>query len=109
MEFRDATLLRIYFAEDDSHGDLPLYHALLREAHNLKLAGGTVLRGIGGYGPDSLRVNFFQFRTEARPIVVEIIDSEEKINAFLPVAARLLDSGAITVEKIKFFATAKAG
>lgn len=73
----------------------------------MKLAGGTVLRGIGGYGPGSLKAKFFQFRTEARPIVLEIVDTEEKIDLFLPVAAEMLESGAITVETVKFFSTAK--
>jgi uncharacterized protein len=106
MELTEASLLRLYLSEDDAHGALPLYDALLRKAHEMQLAGGTVLRGIGGYGPASLKTRFFQFRTEARPVVVEIIDRAEKIDAFLPIAAAMLESGAITVEKVSFFSTA---
>ncbi len=106
MKLSQASLLRLYLSEDDAHGTVPLYDAILRKAHEMQLAGGTVLRGVGGYGPASLKARFFQFRTEARPVVVEIIDSEEKIDAFLPVAAAMLESGAITVEKVSFFSTA---
>jgi uncharacterized protein len=106
MKLTDASLLRLYLSEDDALGTVPLYDAILRKAHEMQLAGGTVLRGVGGYGPASLKARFFQFRTEALPVVVEIIDTPEKIDAFLPVAAAMLESGALTVETVSFFSTA---
>jgi PII-like signaling protein len=112
MEFRDASLLRIFFSEDDAYGELPLHDAILRQAHEMKLAGATVLRGIGGYGSTSLHVKYHQFKTEARPIVVEIIDSEEKIAGFLPTIEAMLaggGGGSMSLDKVRFCAIAPAG
>jgi len=70
----------------------------------MDIAVGTILRGIGGYGPSSLHSKLFNIRTEGHPLVLEFVDTEEKINRFLPVAAGMLDSGAVTIEKVKFYA-----
>ena len=104
MELQDASLLRVFLSEDDVHNGRELHHAILAKAHSMEIAGGTVLRGVGGYGPASLQIKHFQFRTEGHPLVLEFVDTEEKINLFLPVAAAMLDSGAMTVERVKFYA-----
>lgn len=85
------------------HGGQEVYVEILCKAHAMEIAGGTILRGIGGYGPTSLHQKYFQLQTEGHPLVIEFIDSEEKIDRFLPVAAAILDSGAMTVEKVKFY------
>lgn len=103
MELQDASLLRIFLSEDDMHSGQEVYVEILAKAHALDIAGGTVLRGIGGYGPTSLHQKFFQLQSEGHPVVLEFIDTEEKIDHFLPVAAAILDSGAMTVEKVKFY------
>jgi len=104
MELSDGRLLRIFLAEDDSYGEEPLYEAILRLAQDMKMAGATVLRGFRGYGPSSRQVKHFLRTTEARPLVVEIIDSEEKIDRFLPMVEEVLDGGAMTIEKVTFCA-----
>ena len=105
MEFRDASLLRIFFSEDDIHDDgRPLVDAILRAAHAAGLAGATVLHGRGGYAPSGLRDAHFQFRREALPIIVEIVDLAGKINDFLPVLDRLVVSGAVTVTPLRYAA-----
>ena len=85
MEFRDASLLRIFFSEDDIHDDgRPLVDAILRAAHAAGLAGATVLHGRSGYAPSGLKDAHFQFRREALPIIVEIVDLAATIADFLP-------------------------
>lgn len=103
VELKDASLLRIFLSEDDLHGSQQLHEEILRVAHAKGIAGATVFRGVGGYGPTSLRQQYFQFRTEGHTLVIEIIDTEEKIEAFLPIAGSMLITGAITVEKVKVF------
>jgi len=109
MVVREARLLRIFLAEDDTYGEQALYDAILREARHRELAGATVLRGLCGFGPRSRQVKFFQRTTEARPLVIEIIDSEEKIDRFLPVVEAMLDGGAMTIETVRFCTPATRG
>jgi hypothetical protein len=105
MEFRDASLLRIFFSEDDIHEDgRPLAEAILRAAHAAGLAGATVLHGRGGYAPSGLLDRHFQFRREALPIIIEIVDLTPKINDFLPELDRLVVSGAVTVSPVRYAA-----
>jgi PII-like signaling protein len=99
---KDAVLLRIFFGEDDRFEQQPLYEAIVLKARDMHLAGATVLRGPLGYGHSSrlhtakiLRLSF------DLPIVVEIVDTESKINEFLPVLDRMMSSGLITMEKVQ--------
>lgn len=101
MEFRDASLLRIFISEDDIHDDRPLAEAILRAAHAAGLAGATVLHGRGGYAPSGLKDAHFQFRREALPIIIEIIDVAAKVDDFLPILDRLVISGAVTVQPVR--------
>jgi len=104
MEFRDASLLRIFISEDDMHEGRPLAESILRAAHATGLAGATVLHGRGGYAPSGLGVEHFQFRREALPIIVEIIDLAAKIEGFLPRLDRLVVSGAVTIQSVRYAA-----
>ena len=83
---KQATLLRIFVGEDDRHGHQPLYQAIVLKAREMHLAGATVLRGPMGYGHSSrLHTAKILRLSEDLPVVVEIVDSEERINGFLPV------------------------
>jgi PII-like signaling protein len=99
---RDAVLLRIYFGEDEKAGHLPLYEAIVLKAREMHLAGATVLRGPMGFGKSS-RIHTAKILrlSEDLPIVVEIVDAEEKINAFLGALDGMIGSGLVTLEKVK--------
>jgi PII-like signaling protein len=99
---RDAVLLRIFIGEDDKHGHVPLYEAIVLKARELHLAGATVLRGPMGYGHSSrLHTAKIVRLSEDLPFVIEIVDSEEKINAFLPVLDSMMGNGLVTLEKVQ--------
>jgi PII-like signaling protein len=97
---RDAVLLRIFFGEADKYRALPLHEAIVLKAREMHLAGATVLRGQVGFG-HSTRIHGTKiFRlSQDLPIIVEIVDSREKIDTFLPVLDRMMTSGLITIEK----------
>jgi len=101
---RDAVLLRIFIGEDDQHRHLPLYEAIVLKAREHHLAGATVLRGPMGFGHSSRLHTAKVLRlSEDLPVVVEIVDSEEKINAFLPLLEAMMGggSGLVTMEKVQ--------
>lgn len=100
----NAKLLRIFIGESDKAGNRPLYEAIVYEAKKQGLAGATVLKGVMGYGANS-RVHtakLFDISADL-PMVVEIVDSEEKIRAFTLIVEQLFEStrsgGLITIEK----------
>jgi PII-like signaling protein len=101
---KDSRLLRIFIGEFDKVGHQPLYEALLFEARNRGLAGCTVLRGIMSYGASTTvhSAKLIEISQDL-PIVVEIVDEEEKINEFVNVADTLMQKaacgGLITIEK----------
>lgn len=100
-----SKLLRIFVGEVDRIGHQLLYEALLLAAKENGLAGGTVLKGIMSYGPSSrIHVARLIELSEDLPIVIEIVDTEEKIDSFLPVVNELFEKcgrgGLITVEKV---------
>jgi uncharacterized protein len=97
----DAMLLRIFIGDDDTYDDQPLYGAILDAARAAQLAGVTVLRGIAGYGRSAHRHEIFRGFSNDLPIVVEIIDSEEKINAWLPILQSMLRGGLVAVENVR--------
>src|SRR5574342_1029022 len=98
---RDATLLRIFIGEDDKADGKPLYEAIVLKAREQHLAGATVLRGPMGYGHSSrLHTTKILRLSEDLPIVIEIVDSEEKINEFLPILDAMMTSGLISLERI---------
>jgi PII-like signaling protein len=107
---KDAMLLRIFFGEDDRFEHQPLYEAIVQKARSMHLAGATVLRGPMGFGHSSrlhtakvLRLSF------DLPIVVEIVDTEVKINEFLPILDGMMTSGLITLEKVQVLQYGKEG
>jgi PII-like signaling protein len=99
---RAAVLLRVFFGEADTFAGQPLYQAITLKARELHLGGATVLRGPMGFGQSSrLHTAKILRLSEDLPIVVEIVDSEEKINAFLPVLDAMMSSGLVTLEKVQ--------
>ncbi|HEX5452493.1 MAG TPA: DUF190 domain-containing protein [Stellaceae bacterium] len=99
---KDAILLRIFLGEDDHHGHQPLYEAIVLKARELQLAGATVLRGPMGFGHSSrLHTAKILRLSEDLPFIVEIVDSEPKINTFLPVLDGMMSSGLVTIERVQ--------
>jgi PII-like signaling protein len=99
---KQAVLLRIFIGENDRAGGLPLYEAIVLKAREQHLAGATVLRGPMGFGASSrLHTAKILRLSEDLPLVIEIVDSEEKINAFLPLLDGMMSSGLITLEKVQ--------
>jgi PII-like signaling protein len=101
-EIAEATLLRIFVAENDRlHGRL-LYHALVEKAQEMKMAGATVLPAPAGFGQS--RMMRSELNVDAGPIlpvVIEIVDTEENIARFLPAIDGMIDSGLVTMEKVR--------
>jgi hypothetical protein len=98
---RDAVLLRIFIGEQDRWEGKPLYDAIVMRARETHLAGATVLRGAMGYGHATRlhRANFLDI-SEDLPVIIEIVDTEAKVNAFLPTLDGMMGSGLVTLEKV---------
>jgi PII-like signaling protein len=98
----DAVLLRIFIGEKDHFGRQPLYEAIVTRARTEHLAGATVLRGPMGFGHSSrLHTAKILRLSEDLPLVIELVDSEAKINAFLPILDSMMRSGLVTLEKVQ--------
>lgn len=99
---RDAALLRVFIGESDRYQGHPLYEAIVTKAREMHMGGATVLRGPMGYGRTSRLHSAKVLRlSEDLPIVVEIVDSQEKIDEFLPVLDGMIASGLVTLEKVQ--------
>ena len=99
---QDAFLLRIFIGENDRAAHQPLYEAIVLKAREMHLAGATVLRGPVGFGRSSrLHTTKVLRLSEDLPIIIEIVDAEAKINAFLPELEKFMGSGLVTLEKVK--------
>lgn len=98
---KQATLLRVFVGEDDRHGHQPLYQAIVLKAREMHLAGATVLRGPMGYGHSSrLHTAKILRLSEDLPVIIEIVDSDERINGFLPALDAMMTSGLVTLERV---------
>ena len=99
---RDAALLRIFIGEDDKHGNVPLYEAIVLKAREMQLAGATMLRGPMGFGHSShLHTTKILRLSQDLPIVIEILHSREKIDAFLQALGDFIGRGLVTLEKVQ--------
>jgi len=99
---RDAVLLRIFFGEDDKHHHLPLHEAIVLKAREMHLGGATVLRGHVGFGHSShIHTTKILRLSQDLPVVVEIVDSQDRIDAFLPILDEMMTSGLVTIEKVQ--------
>jgi PII-like signaling protein len=98
----DAVLLRIFIGESDRWEHKPLYEAIVLKARERHLAGATVLRGPMGFGRASrLHTAKILRLSMDLPLIIEIVDSEENINAFLPELDQMISGGLVTLEKVK--------
>jgi PII-like signaling protein len=107
----DSILLRIYIGEAARHGHEPLHEAIVLKAREMHLAGATVIRGAMGFGNSSLLHTTKVLRlSDDLPLVIEILDSEEKINAFMRVLEAMMPAGVATLDKVRtvHFGAAKA-
>lgn len=99
---QDGCLLRIFLGESDRWEGYPLYEAIVRKARELHLAGATVLRGPMGFGANSrLHTTKILRLSEDLPIVIEIVDSKEKIDELLPHIDEMILEGLVTLEKVR--------
>ena len=98
----ECTLLRIFIGESDRQGRKPLYEAIVEAARARGVAGATVLRGILGFGANSrIHTSKVLRLSEDLPVVVEIVDAVEKIEAFLPDLDKMIGEGMVTLEKAR--------
>jgi PII-like signaling protein len=97
---REGSLLRVFIGESDRWQGRPLYEAIVQEARGRGLAGATVFKGAEGFGAHSRVHTSRILRLSADlPVLIEIVDTEEKIEAFLPVLDGMVQEGLVTVEK----------
>ncbi len=99
---KQAVLLRIFIGENDQCEGRPLYEAIVLKAREMHLAGATVLRGPMGFGASSrLHTTKILRLSEDLPLVIEIVDAEDKIDGFLPTLDAMMSSGLVTLEKVQ--------
>ncbi|HKX09146.1 MAG TPA: DUF190 domain-containing protein [Stellaceae bacterium] len=99
---QNAMLLRVFVGQDERYQGQPVYEAIVMKAREHHLAGATVLRGPLGFGHSSrIHTTKVLRLSQDLPMVVEIVDTEEKINAFLPVLDTMIGSGLVTLEKVQ--------
>ncbi len=98
----DGLLLRIFLGESDKYQHRPLYEWIVMQARDMDMAGATVIRGIMGFGPKTRTIHTFKIErlSEDLPIVIELVDTNEKIENFLKYISWFLQEGLVTVEKI---------
>lgn len=98
----EGYMLRIIIGESDKHEGIPLYEWLVRRAQKENIAGATVLRGIESYGAhSSIHTARILELSSDLPIIVEIIDTLEKIDAFMPIVDAAMTGGLVTLEKVR--------
>lgn len=106
----DALLLRIYVGHDRHYKGHPLHEAIVLKAREMHLAGATVLRGGLGYGHSSrLHKGHLLSLSDDLPMVIEIVDSEDKVRDFVAVLDGMIESGLVTLEKVKSVSYARQG
>jgi len=98
----EKVLMRIFIGESDRQGHRPLYEVLVELFRKEGLAGATVLRGVSGFGAHSVyhTVKLLRLSTDM-PLVIEVVDSQEKIDAVMPRVDEMMDGGLITMEKVR--------
>jgi uncharacterized protein len=109
----EGYLLRVFIGEADKHAGKPLYEWIVRLAHEQGLAGATVLRGIMGFGANTCVIHTFKIErlSEDMPIVVEIVDTLDKLEKFLDLIDHVIQAGMVTMEKahIRFYRSGETG
>jgi PII-like signaling protein len=103
-----AKLLRLHFSEHDKYQGTSLHEAIIRKCHEMSIAGATVFKGLEGYG-ESAEIHRAHLLTHDQPIVVTIIDADEKIRQLLPVLEEMMDTGLITISDVEVRRVNKTG
>ncbi|MBR9978785.1 MAG: DUF190 domain-containing protein [Bacteroidetes bacterium] len=99
---KDGKLLRIFIGENDKYEGVPLYQWIVGKARETGLAGATVLRGLEGYGARSrLHTAKILRLSSDLPIVVEIVDTADKLESFIPLIDGAISEGLVTIEKVE--------
>ncbi|HTS05471.1 MAG TPA: DUF190 domain-containing protein [Candidatus Eisenbacteria bacterium] len=96
-----AKMLRIHFGEQDKWQNKPLYEAIVMKCRELDIAGATVFRGIEGYGASTLIHKRHLLRSSDYPIMISVIDTEEKIRALIPALDEMVDEGLIAMSNVE--------
>lgn len=96
-----AKMLRIHFGEDDKWHDKPLYEAIVMKCRELDIAGASVFCGIEGYGASTLIHKQHLLRSSDRPIMVSVVDTEEKIKTLIPVLDEMVGEGLIAMSEVE--------
>ena len=98
----EQTMMRLFFGESDKYRRQPLYLALLKYLRKEGYAGATVLHGVAGFGARSrLHTTSLLRLSEDLPLVMEIVDTEERIHELLPVLDKMMPKGLVTLEKVR--------
>ncbi|MBZ0302743.1 MAG: DUF190 domain-containing protein [Anaerolineae bacterium] len=98
----EGLLLRIFIGESDKQDGRPLYEVIVEEARRRGLAGATVLRGVMGFGAHSrIHTTKILRLSEDLPMIIEIVDEADKINAFLPDLDGMIHEGLVTLERVR--------
>lgn len=106
----EGQLLRIFVGESDTWHGKPLYQAIVERVRGQGLAGATVVRGIEGFGADSrLHTSRILRLSEDLPIVIEIVDTPERIEAVLPALDEMVTEGMVTLERVQIIAYRGSG
>jgi uncharacterized protein len=96
-----AKMLRIHFGEDDKWNNKPLYDAIVMKCRELDIAGATVFRGIEGYGASTLIHKRHLLSSSDAPIMVSVVDTEEKITKLIPALDEMINDGLIAVSDVE--------
>jgi len=104
----EQLLLRIFIGERDKHKHIPLYEALVELFRTKGFAGATVLRGVAGFGAHSMyhTDRLLRLSTDL-PMVIEVVDARDRVEAILPTVEEMMDGGMITLEKVQVWRYAK--
>lgn len=101
----EAELLRVFIGESDRHEGRPLYEAIVLAARKRGMAGATVLRGLMGFGAHSrMHTTKILRLSEDLPLIIEIVDKPERIEAFLPLLDEMIGEGLVTLERAQVIA-----
>lgn len=101
----EGRLLRIFIGESDTWHGKPLYQAIVERVRAEGLAGATAIRGIEGFGADSrLHTSRILRLSEDLPVVIEIVDTAERIEQVLPILDEMVGEGMVTLERVQVIA-----
>lgn len=102
MEFKELVLMRIFLGESDRYNDMPLYRALVEFLHQQGVSGATVIKGAMGFGQNSkIHSDRFLRLSNDLPVIIEVIDTQDKFDTVLPQIKKMFQGGLITFEKTR--------